>query len=536
MTSKKRNSIKRRTNKQKSKFSGSRKQRRNKKTLRRRLVGGGKLLYGGTLDVDYEFVKNNNVNIESCAAKLNELYTTTLTDLRAIDHDKRTKLLAILNRCFTSSSIPTFQLKEPHIWSDITPNNKIVDNYITGKYNSPYKRSQRTVLSKVASFFENNPADLYRLRLLSNCVNVTRNDFVNVFNTEVKYDNKSDSANAFAPLLELADHAHSVFINSYKTLRPNFDERYYEQPLGRYSGWNSGNVDLFLYYFGDFEIYNIRISADEINQTVKRLNKQNLENEEIIKQLFELYNKESIMETFLEKFRLSCIDTLKVLYSVKNHWKTMKILPRNGYQNADGYTFNQFYKSITNIDSGLPDSTLCSWLDNLISELFIFYHNFFKINTNKNILNGTELNNYVEKLEDTSKRSEIYTENDVNDIINKKNEYEKYYKANKIIMDQCILKMNEEIRNIIETNCNRILIYIAMFYEHVSLEQIKEYNSVSYSSDSQWGENELGFINLSMKRNVWLTYRKLKLENLTFNGDNLDAIVRSVLNGEPGGI
>jgi len=96
--------------------------------------------------------------------------------------------------------------------------------------------------------------------------------------------------------------------------------------------------------------------------------------------------------------------------------------------------------------------------------------------------------------------------------------------------------MNEEIHNIIKTNCNRILIYIAIFYEHVSLEQIKEYNSVSYSSDSQWSESYFGYINLSIKRYNWLQYKSTKLENLTFDRQNLDEIVTNVLNEEPGGI
>lgn len=449
MTSKKQiRSLNLRTIRKQSKFrknSGSRKQRRNKKTLKKRLVGGGELLYGGTLylvddfsteyETTFDRLKNavlkksskkhshkdtklHTNNVKLCAAKLNRLYNNpTLTDPRAINQDKRTKLLAILNRCFTSSD-PNFKLKEPHIWSDITPNNKIVDNYVTGRYNSPYRILDESISSKRASFLNSNPL----LRLLSNCINVTRNDYVNVFNTEVEYDNESKRTNAFAPLLKFADEAHSTFINCYKNLRPNFHENYYELPLGRYSGWNSDNVDLFLYFFGDFEIYNIRINADHIEKTIKFLKKQKkLEDNAIIDNLFELYNKESIIETFLEGFRLTCYYMLKVLYSVKENWKPMKILPDHDYQNASVYTFNEFYKSIMNLDSKLPIPVLCDTLDmNLTSKLFIFYHNFFKINKNKNILNGTELNDYVETLKNALKKSEIYTENDVKDINNKK--------------------------------------------------------------------------------------------------------------------
>lgn len=515
MTSKKHNSIKRRTNKRHSKISGSLKQQRSKKTIKRRLIGGGELLYGGTLDLvdgfkttynttffsmkfSHNDTKSHTNNIKLCAAKLNEIYKTTLTNPRAIDQDKRTKLLTILNKCFTSSD-PNFELKEAHIWSDITPNNKIVDNYVTGIHEKkPYEFDS---LSDRPSIFTN-------LRLLSNCINVTRLDYETVFNTEVNYNNENELANAFKSLLKHAENAHSNFIKCYKSLRRNFDEQYYELPLGRYSGWSKNGTDLFLYFFGDFKINNLKFNSKEVDLIIKNSLSDNSDSEKnIIEKLFTKFNKESIMETFLENFNIHQSNVLKVLYKVKKYWGTMKILENSKWQNAEGNTFKQFYKSIYDISEGL-DHVLYSSL----SPVFKFHRNLFKINQNKNILNGTELN----ESEDPDKQKE----------------YKEYYEANKNIIDKCISEMNKEIHNYLKANCNRILVYIAMFYEHVCLEQIKEYNSYIYSLESQWLENFFSDTYLSINRSTWLKYKIQKFDNIKFNREILDKIVWDNLNGE----
>lgn len=441
--------------------------KKNSKINKSRLIIGGESLYGGIeniqriIDGGKEQIKLSeeeklleqiklseqlSAQIKLCKQKFDELYknintvttsntSNTVNTVNTVNKDKRKKFLDMLNTCFESKTTTTFKLKELHIWSNISLNNKIIifftrhnrryyqfcsPYYTNGKCNKTnpalnfafinnFSTLVKVSYIKITDYFRFKPYEKEILNIF---------DCINTCVTDKKFFKDINDKNIVSKSMEADEN----FLKNYKKYYKEYNTELYEHPLGKYSEWNP--------HIKDKEIYSINsiIFYDYIKDEITTIDgKNNFCGKESIKKKKTL---EQILNdmSFPRSVYNNIINSVKnIKYDKQTYWDILNIKE-----------YETFYPFFNEDDSYFEFSNTNLFSDN---------NDNFKIKSMTPVEQTEDLP--VEQTEDLPGEH-----NKSNTNLSEKNKEKIQY---------CINKMNELVNEKLHMERCRKLLYIANY-------------------------------------------------------------------------